>query len=104
MIRPDSTRSTQITHERGGRIHDSAASWSPDGQQIAFISNRADGRRFQMYVMNADGSNAHQVTTGPEVHGGNWGAHAQVARRGRGRAARQTFPCRSAGPPTVQTS
>ncbi len=34
--------------------------WSPDGQQIAFTSDR-DGDS-EIYVMNADGSNVHQLT------------------------------------------
>lgn len=34
--------------------------WSPDGRQIAFLSNREGG--FDLWVMNADGSNQHQVT------------------------------------------
>jgi Tol biopolymer transport system component len=38
--------------------------WSPDGQQIAFKSNR-DGGNFDIYVMNADGTNQRQVTNHP---------------------------------------
>jgi Tol biopolymer transport system component len=43
--------------------------WSPDGQSIAFDSNRPDidGRKqvFQVYSMNADGSGVTQLTRGP---------------------------------------
>jgi TolB protein len=42
--------------------NDSAPSWSPNGQQIAFNSNR-DGDT-EIYVMNADGSNVVKLTTG----------------------------------------
>jgi TolB protein len=38
----------------------SSPSWSPDGKQIAFVSNR--GGTPQVYVMSADGSNARRVT------------------------------------------
>jgi TolB protein len=39
---------------------DVSPAWSPDGSQIAFVSERSGGP--QIYVMNADGSNAHRVT------------------------------------------
>jgi Tol biopolymer transport system component len=43
--------------------------WSPDGQRIAFNSDRVDidGRKdvSQIYVMNADGSGVTQLTRGP---------------------------------------
>ena len=47
--------------------------WSPDGQWIAFDSNRkdVDGRRdvIQVYVMTADGDDVTQLTRGPGLHG-----------------------------------
>ena len=37
--------------------------WSPDGSQIAFVSNRENEVPGQfIYVMNADGSNVNQLT------------------------------------------
>ncbi len=37
--------------------------WSPDGKRIAFDQFTGDGRRQQVFVMNADGSNIQQLTT-----------------------------------------
>ena len=36
--------------------------WSPDGTQIAFVSNRSEGGQ-HIFVMNADGSDVTKVTT-----------------------------------------
>jgi serine/threonine-protein kinase len=38
--------------------------WSPDGQQVAFASNR--NGPWQVFVMSADGGAARQITTGAE--------------------------------------
>ena len=39
-------------------------SWSPDGRRIAF--SRAAGGRAHVFVMNADGTGARQITEGPD--------------------------------------
>lgn len=41
--------------------NDWLAAWSPDGAQIVFVSNR-DGSGEEIWVMNADGSNAGALT------------------------------------------
>ena len=44
--------------------NDASPSWSPDGQRIAFSSDR-DGNS-EIYVMNADGSNQQNLTNSPD--------------------------------------
>jgi len=49
---------------RGRDYRDENPRWSPDGTRIAFKSNRG-GNTYDIYVMNADGSNAVRVTDHP---------------------------------------
>ena len=73
---PDGSNVQGLTDS--GRGHASVISdWSPDGQTIAFDSDRIDidGRTdvVQIYLMNADGTNVRQLTRGPGFHGtGGW--------------------------------
>lgn len=50
-VKLDGTMLTQLSHDGN---HDSNPSWSPDGKQIVFMSER-DGHA-QIYLMNADGT------------------------------------------------
>ncbi len=40
------------------------AYWSPDGKRLIFQSTRDDLKCDQIFIMNADGSNVHMVSTG----------------------------------------
>ena len=49
--------------------YDMSPSWSPDGKQIAFTSDR-DGRfNWEIYVMDADGGNEQRLTNNPDDDG-----------------------------------
>jgi Tol biopolymer transport system component len=56
-----SGRVTQLTS--GRNHHDQHPKWSPDGRRISFVSTR--GGNFDLYVMDADGSNVTRVTDHP---------------------------------------
>lgn len=58
LMDPDGSHVTQITHDPED---DYQPAWSPDGSKIAFASNRA-GLGTQVWVMNADGTSATQIT------------------------------------------
>jgi Tol biopolymer transport system component len=65
--RPDGTNVQQLTsNPRRGSFE---SDWSPNGELIAFDSDRVDvdGRKdvVQVYVMNADGTGVTQLTRGP---------------------------------------
>jgi Tol biopolymer transport system component len=53
-------RILQLTH--GGQ--NAEAYWSPDGKRLIFQSTRGGLQCDQIFVMNADGSNQHMVSTG----------------------------------------
>ncbi|HEX8030371.1 MAG TPA: hypothetical protein VF491_17975 [Vicinamibacterales bacterium] len=57
-----SGRVTQLTS--GANHHDQHPRWSPDGRRISFLSTRQGGN-FDIYVMDADGTNVTRITDHP---------------------------------------
>ena len=56
----DTKRQTQLTF---GEKSSTNAKWSPDGNWIAFLSNRKDNRN-QLYLLNLNGGEAEPLTDG----------------------------------------
>ena len=62
----DGSNMRRLTNTSGDGTSSWAADWSPDGQKIVFMSNRggsppgSDG--YDLYLMNADGSNQRPLT------------------------------------------
>jgi TolB protein len=56
-VRPDGTKLTSLSRHRG---IDVSPAWSPDGRQLAFVSDRTGAP--QVYLMSADGSNQRRLT------------------------------------------
>lgn len=71
VVNPDGSGVVQLTHPPAGRVLDNEPDWSPDGSQVVF--QRADSNACgndscetdQIWVVNADGSNAHAIVTDP---------------------------------------
>lgn len=65
----DGSNIRRLTNTPGDSTSSWAADWSPDGEKIVFTSNRYgstlgwDG--YDLYVMNADGSNVQRLTREP---------------------------------------
>jgi TolB protein len=62
---PDGTDLKRLTKTPG---YDAEGSYSPDGKQIVFCSNR-DGN-LELYIMDADGMNVRQLTHAPGCYNG----------------------------------
>src|SRR5262249_28996436 len=62
---PDGTELRRLTDADG---YDAEGSYSPDGKQIVFCSQR-DGN-LELYIMDRDGKNARQLTHAPKCYNG----------------------------------
>lgn len=58
-INTDGTDTTNLTNNSGNEY---SPAWSPDGQKIVFVSDRQAGQRFEVFIMNADGSEQTNLT------------------------------------------
>ena len=58
VMNVDGTDQIQLTKDPANELE---PSWSPDGANIVFISDR-NGQNFDIYMMDADGSNVTQLT------------------------------------------
>ena len=62
---PDGGNMKNLTTAKG---YDAEGSYSADGKQIVFCSNR--GGDLQLYIMNADGTGVRQLTKAPNCYNG----------------------------------
>jgi len=64
---PDGTGLKPLTDAAG---YNAEGSFSPDGKQIVFCSNRGGPENLELYVMDADGKNVRQLTHAPGCYNG----------------------------------
>ena len=57
----------RLTHAKG---YNAEGSYSPDGKQIVFCSNRGGAKNFELYIMDSDGKNVRQLTKTPMCYNG----------------------------------
>src|SRR5438105_2767763 len=63
VARADGSAERTLSAARDGRPHrEREARWSPDGRQIAFLSDAAQDGQMQLYVAGADGERARALT------------------------------------------
>lgn len=64
---PDGSDLKRITTAKG---YDAEGSFSPDGKQIVFCSNRSGAKNLELYIMDRDGGNARKLTDAPGCYNG----------------------------------
>jgi Tol biopolymer transport system component len=64
---PDGSELKRLTDAPG---YDAEGSYSPDGKQIVFCSNRGKADDLELYIMDRDGKNVRQLTHAPGCYNG----------------------------------
>ena len=64
---PEGSGLKRLTDAKG---YDAEGSYSPDGKQIVFCSNRSGADNLELYIMDADGKNVRQLTHTPGCYNG----------------------------------
>jgi Tol biopolymer transport system component len=64
---PDGSKPRQLTKSPG---YDAEGSYSPDGKQVVFCSNRSGPKNLELYIMDSDGKNVRQLTKAPGCYNG----------------------------------
>ncbi len=64
VVEADGKHQTRLTDDPGDDV---SAQWSPQGNKVAFLSNRRGGD-YELYLMNADGSNQRPLRDASPVH------------------------------------
>src|SRR5471032_1255716 len=72
-VRPDGSQARQITNQAG---ESRQPWWSPDGQTLALSADHGTGR-FQVWLMNADGSDSRAITTAGSYEQPFWSPDGQ---------------------------
>jgi TolB protein len=62
----------QLTSDTAAGVNNGADSWSPDGQQVVFISNR--GGAYKTYWMNVNGTGVTEIPNAEDGHLFSWGS------------------------------
>lgn len=77
VMNSDGTDQTQLTFDPTPK--DQVPDWSPDGSQIAYVE-RTNPTGGDLWLMNADGSGQHAITSGADKLGTAWSPDgAQIA-------------------------
>jgi Tol biopolymer transport system component len=88
-VNPDGTGFVNLTNTPDqGSEREELPAWSPDGTKIAFMSNRDDQFNYEIYVMNADGSNPTRLTSNSaHDHSPTWSPDGTKIAFGRSTSA-----------------